>query len=797
MTPDTIVPEVDPIVPAAARHDLRLVPAALAGWLVVLAGLYLGSGVAAALGVAGLLAAGAAVLRGRCAVVLAVGGVTAAVALVVGTQVWQVEHHPVRAAAERGSVATVVVHLRDDPRAVAAPGYGGRQPQPQQVVVHAELEAAKVAGYQWLTGGRVILLAPAQGWTGLLPGQRVRATGLLAVADRSDLTVAVLRVRGGPEVLTPPTAVQRVAERLRSGLRLAARILDPEPAGLLPALVVGDTSAMVPTVQAEFRVAGLTHLTAVSGANVAILCGVVLGLARLARMGPRTAVVLAGLVLVGFVILCRPSPSVLRAAVMGAVTLLALVLGRRRSAVPALCAAILTLLLVDPALGGDPGFTLSVLATGALVLLAPGWTAALRRHGVPPGIAEALAVPAAAHVVTAPVVAGLSGQLSLVAVLTNLLVTPAVAPATVLGVLAAVLGAVHPGAAAVVVQLAGPAVSWLVAVGHQGAAVPDGVVQWPGGACGALLLALVVVAVLLAMRAHRLRVLAAAGLVGALLVLVPTRFVSPGWPATGWVMVACDVGQGDAVVLATGEPGRAVLIDTGPDPALVAACLDRLGIRRLALVVISHLHADHIGGLAGALRGRAVSAVALGPGRSPPWAFAQILRATEVAHVPLVAVAAGQRLSWPALALDVLAPLRDPPPVADHQAEVDGTAVNNTSVVLKATTAAGRVLLTGDVELDAQADLLAARTDLRAEVLKVPHHGSRFNAEEFLATVRPRVAIVSVGAHNSYGHPSQHVLDGLTEAGAWVLRTDLNGDVAVVGNPRLQVVARGTAVLSP
>jgi competence protein ComEC len=781
----------------ATPHDLRLVPAALVGWAVVLSGLYLGALVATALGAAGLLVAGAAALRGRSAVVLAMGGVAAALALVVGTQAWQVEHHPVRVAAEHGSAATVVVHLSDDPKAVASPNYGGQQPHPQRVVVHAELEAAQVAGYQWRTGGRVVLLAPAQGWTGLLPGQRVRATGLLAASDRSDLTVAVLRVRGGAEVLSAPTAVQRVAERLRSGLRRTAGVLDPESAGLLPALVVGDTSAMVPTVDAEFRVAGLTHLIAVSGENVAILCGAVLGLARLVRLGPRTAVMVTGLVLVGFVVLCRPSPSVLRAAVMGAVMLLALVLGRHRSAIPALCTAILVLLLVDPALGGDPGFTLSVLATGALVLLAPGWAAALRRHGVPPGIAEALAVPAAAHVVTAPVVAGLSGQVSLVAVLTNLLATLAVAPATVLGVLAAVLGAWYPGAAVVVVHLAGPAVGWLVSVGHWGAAIPNGVVQWPAGAYGALLLALIVVVALFAMRAHRLRVLAAAGLVGALLVLVPTRFVSPGWPAAGWVMVACDVGQGDAVVLATAEPGRAVLVDTGPDPGPVSACLDRLGVRRLALVVLSHLHADHIGGLAGALRGRAVSAVALGSGRSPSWAFAQVLRTAELARVPVVALTAGQRLSWPGLALDVLAPLRDPPPIGDHQAEVNGTVVNNTSVVLGASTPAGRVLLTGDVELEAQADLLATGIDLRADVLKVPHHGSRYDTEEFLAAVRPRVAIVSVGAHNRYGQPSQHVLDTLTEAGARVMRTDLKGDIAVVGGPRLQVVARGAMVRAP
>ncbi|MCA1695829.1 MAG: ComEC/Rec2 family competence protein, partial [Actinobacteria bacterium] len=657
----------DPLAPVPARHDLRLVPAVLVSWAVVLSGLYRGSLVAAALGAAGLVLAAAAALCGRSAAVLAVGGVTAAVALVVGTQTWQVEHHPLRSAARSGSVTTLVVHLRDDPRPVASPGYGGRQPQIQQVVIHAELEAAVVAGRQWRTGGRVILLAPAHGWIGLLPGQRVRTTGLLAAPNRFDLTVAVLRVRGEPDVLSAPSAVQRVAERLRSGLRLAARVLDPEPAGLLPALVVGDTSAMMPTVEAEFRAAGLTHLIAVSGTNVAIVCGVVLGLARLTGLGARTAVMLAGLTLVGFVVLCRPSPSVLRAAVMGGVMLLALVLGRRRSAVPALCGAVLVLLLVDPSLGNDPGFALSVLATGALVLLAPGWSAALRRHGVPPGIAEALAVPAAAHVITAPVVAGLSGQVSLVAIMTNLLATPAVAPATILGVLTAVVAVLHPGAAVVVVHMAGPVVSWLVEVGHQGAAVPDGVLRWPDGAFGALLLALIVAVVLLAMRAHRLRVLAAAGLVGALLVLVPTRFVSPGWPAPGWVMVACDVGQGDAVVLATAEPGRAILIDTGPDPESVSACLDRLGVRRLALIVLSHLHADHIGGLVGALHGRAVSAVALGPGRSPPWALAEVLRTAAVARVPVVALTAGKRLSWPGLVLDVLAPLRDPPPVGDHQ----------------------------------------------------------------------------------------------------------------------------------
>ena len=774
--------------------DLRLLPAALAAWAVALAGLHLGWLAAAALGAAGIgaVVAGARSRRRWSAALLGAGGVAAALALVVGGHAWTAGHHPVHLAADRGAAVTLEVVLRDDPRPVASPGYGGRPGGAERVVVRSELASARIGDRQWVGGGRLVLLAPAEGWTGLLPGQRVRAQGLLAPAGRADLTIAVLRVRGAPQVLQEPSAMHELAGRLRTGLRDASAVLAPEPAGLLPALVVGDTSAMVPAVREEFRAAGLTHLTAVSGTNVAIVCGAVLGLARLARAGPRTAAVVAGIALVGFVVLARPSPSVLRAAVMGGVTLLALVLGRGRSALPALSAAVIGLLVVDPALGGDPGFALSVLATGALVLVAPGWAAGLRAHGVPIGLAEALAVPAAAHLVTAPVVAGLSGEVSLVAIPANLLAVPAVAPATVLGVLTAVLAPLHPGLGEFVVHLAGPAVGWLVAVGRHGAAVPDGVLRWPGGVPGGLLLATVTLVAVLCLRGHRFRVLAAAATVGALLVLVPTRYVSPGWPAPGWVVVACDVGQGDAVVLATGQPGRAVLVDAGSDPGPIGACLDRLGVRQLALVVVSHLHADHVGGLAGALRGRSVAAVALGPGRSPPWAFEEVRDIAAAAGTPLVALGAGQRLAWPGLVLDVLGPRRPPAASTDRDAEVDGSVVNNASVVLRASTPAGRVLLTGDVELEAQAELLTSGVDLRAEVLKVPHHGSRYSAQEFLAAVRPRVALISVGAGNNYGHPAREVLGALGSGGTRVLRTDLGGDLAVTATPTgPAVVARG------
>ena len=416
--------------------------------------------------------------------------------------------------------------------------------------------------------------------------------------------------------------------------------------------------------------------------------------------------------MLGFVVLARPSPSVVRAAVMGAVVLLALASGRRRSAVPALAAAVLVLVLVDPALAVDPGFGLSVSATAALVLLAPGWADGLRRRGLPGWAAEALAVPTAAFLVTAPLVAGLSGQLSLVTVLANLLAVPAVAPATVLGVLAAVLSPLGRPVAELCAWAAAPAVGWLVLVGDRSAAVPGAAVPWPDGMSGGLLLAAVVVLLLVLGRVRRFRALLAAMSVGVALVLVPTRVVSPGWPPAGWSVIACDVGQGDAIVLATGEPGWVVLVDAGPDDGVVDGCLDRLGVRGLALVVLSHLHADHVGGLGGALRDRAVAAVAVGPVTEPQWALRDVADRAAAAGAPLVQLGAGQRLRWPRLLIEVIGP-RHPSAGIDPD---DGTAVNDSSLVLRAATPAGSVLLSGDIELSAQLDLVDAGVPLRARL---------------------------------------------------------------------------------
>ncbi|MFB9727351.1 DNA internalization-related competence protein ComEC/Rec2 [Haloechinothrix salitolerans] len=764
-----------------ARHDFRLVPAAMTVWLAGLLGL-LGTWWLAALCGGGVLATSVlpAVRRsgfGRRHGAAALGVVGVLCAVPVTLVLHGAEHDPLRTVAASGGEAVLDVALTSRARAIRAAGYAGEPSGGGRVVLHADVERAVVEGEPVASTGRVLLIASGEGWSGLVPGQRLRATGTLAPASSGELLVAVLRVRAEPTRVTSAPWWQRAARSMRHALRaVSAGVLDPDEAGLLPGLVVGDTSALPLRVEEEFLDAGMSHLTAVSGSNVVIVVGAAFVLLRLLRIGPRASAVIGGAVLLGYVILVGSEPSVSRAGVMGAVGLLALALGRNRSALPALAFSVIVLVLADPAMAVSIGFALSVVATAALVLLAPTWVAAARRRGVPAGVAEGIAVPLAAFVATTPIIAGTSGEVSLVTVAANVLATPVVAPATVLGVVAAGCAMVAPALAEAAVWLAGPLVSWLVLVAREAASVPGAVIGWPDGWWGGLVAAFMCIGVLVAVRSRLLLTVLTAGSVGVAIVAIPVFVVMPGWPPPRWVFVACDVGQGDGLVLSTGERGSAVVVDAGTELGDIDRCLDRLDVERVPMVVLSHLHADHIGGLAAVLDGRAVGAIAVGEGRTPDWAWRQVVATGRRFDVTVLELSAGQRLTWPSLRLRVLGPRYVPPPDPD----ADGTEVNNASVVLKAETSAGSVLLTGDVELAAQADLLAAGEDLRADVLKVPHHGSSSTLPRFLDVVDPTVAVISVGARNRYGHPNTMLIDELRSGGAAVVRTDISGDIALV-----------------
>ncbi|MFU8874803.1 ComEC/Rec2 family competence protein [Micromonospora sp. SL4-19] len=774
--------------------DLRLAGLAMAAWLAALAGLHqtataaaalaaVAAGLAAVVGLhlCGLLGRPAAPLRrvGWIAVAVLLGIVCGSAATAARLAVRDAA--PVRALVAERALVTAELVVRDDPRPVrGAPG------RPATLLLRADLVRLTDSAGRQVTGSvRGLVLATDPAWRALLPGQRASARGRLSAPRGGDLTAAVLSVTAPPTLRGRPPWVQRAAGTLRAGLQRACEPLPDEQGGLLPGLVVGDTSRLPPAVEEDFRTTGMTHLNAVSGSNVAIVVGAVLLLARWARAGPRTAAVLCVLALVGFVILVRPSPSVVRAAAMGAIGLAALAAGRPRAALPALAAAVTVLVLLDPELAGDPGFTLSVCATGGLLLLAPGWRDALRRRGVPVGLAEALAVPAAAQLACGPVIAGLSGTVSLVAVPANLLVVPAVAPATVLGVIAAVVSPVWPSGAEFAAWLASWPAWWLVMVARQGARLPAGTLPWPGGVTGALLLAALTVALLFATRRPLARRLVAVCAVAVLLGTLPVRLLASGWPPTGWVIVACAVGQGDAVVLPVAA-GRAVVVDAGPDPAGVDACLRRLGVREVPLLVVSHFHADHVGGIAGVFRGRRVADVVTPQWSEPPFGVSQVRAAAHDGAAVLRAVPAGWRWRAGGTELTVLGP---PYPLRGSRSDP-----NNNSLVLAATVAGVRILLPGDAETEEQRALLETLPPgaVRADVLKVAHHGSAYQDPEFLDEVRPAVALVSVGVDNDYGHPNPGLLDRLTRAGARVLRTDTDGDVAAVrGGHGLAVVAGG------
>ncbi|MEU6012679.1 ComEC/Rec2 family competence protein [Streptomyces sp. NPDC047515] len=719
---------------------------------------------------------------------------------------------PVLGLAQRFARVEAEVTVTSDAR-WTLPRVRGDHSTPASLLMDAEITAlTRPDGAVTRLSTPVLLIVPpgrstAQ-WQQLLPSTRLRVEGRLAPPlHDGERNTAVLRPegKGPPRVTGPPSSVQRAAGALREGLRQATERLDPDARALLPGLVVGDTSRVTPELQDAFQAADLTHLMAVSGANLAILLVLLIGppgtATRVERRGlaPRLGISLRMTALLGggltlaFVIVCRPEPSVLRAAACGLITLLAIGTGRRRSLIPALAAAVLLLVLYDPWMARSYGFVLSVLATGALLTIAPKWSDALQRRRVPPRLAEALAAAAAAQAMCAPVVVLLASRVSLVAVPCNLLAEFAVAPATVLGFAALALAPVAMPVAELLARIAGWPAGWIASVARTGAALPGAEIDWPDGGRGALLLAALTALVVLSARrvVRRPWVCSAAVLLLLLAVLrpVPLTRVLSGWPPPDWAFAMCDVGQGDSLVLAAGD-GAGVVVDTGPDPRLADRCLRDLGITEVPLLVLTHFHADHVRGLPGVLRGRAVGAIQTTSLDEPPDQVAFVRRTAAVSHVPLMRAVPGERRRIGPLDWQVLWPTGRTGAgavVAGDPAAIPGVGPvprepNDASVALYVRTGGLTLLLLGDLEPPAQQGLLRSFPTLpRVDVLKVAHHGSAHQDPALLRSAHPRLALVSVGRDNPYGHPAPRTVDALRAGGAVVLRTDTDGAIAVTG----------------
>ncbi|MGA1668457.1 MAG: ComEC/Rec2 family competence protein [Candidatus Nanopelagicales bacterium] len=592
------------------------------------------------------------------------------------------------------------------------------------------------------------------------------------------------------EVIEAPGPLGAMANAVRGALRTSLEGAPPRAAALVEGLAVGDETAQPPDLEEQMRVAGLSHLTAVSGGNTSIVVGAVLLVATMVGLGLHVRVALAGAALGAFVVIVGPQPSVLRASVMAIIALLAIITGSRRTGLHALALAVVVLVVLSPSLAASWGFALSVAATGGLVVLAAPiaarWGGGSR---VRQAVVGALALTVGAQITTLPLIAAFGDGLSLVAVPANLLAAPAVGPVTVLGLLAAVVGTVAMGPARVLAGLAEPFAAWIAFVAEATSSWPAATLPWPGGLPGALLATGVSLVLVYVIRRHRGRhervwrpqLVAVASVIVAIVAIVALRVPErAGWPPPGWILVACDVGQGDAVVL-RGDAGGIVVADAGPDPRAINQCLADLGVSHVDLLVLSHHHVDHVGGVPGVLDGRTVGAAVVSPLREPAEPATQV--EAWLADVPTSAARMGEVREVGGITLTVLWPqriIRGPE-----------SAPNNASVVLLAEVQGVRILLLGDVEVSAQ---VALRTSLAApgvDVVKVAHHGSRYQDPALAAWTAGRVAIISVGEGNRYGHPAAETVSAWQQAGAIVGRTDLAGDVAIVAEP-LGVITRRT-----
>jgi competence protein ComEC len=765
--------------------DLRLLIPAGAAWATTAGTLGSTTGTRLGLSAALLVAAlalvsaqrpGAAARRGPVWGLAALTAATCSLALLAsGAHQAVREAGPLHELAAQRSTVVVTGTVSREP--VVRSGRGG-----ETVVLAIAVKAVRARGATTQVAAPVLVVADER-WRAVRWRETVQARGRLAAAGPAEASVAVLRPSAAPESLARPGPVARAADHLRAGLRRAAEPLPPDARGLLPALVIGDTTGTPEDLTEAMLVTGMTHLSAVSGSNVAIVLAVAMGLAAMVGLRRPLRPVWALAVLAGFVVLARPEPSVIRAATMGAIGIIGLSRSRRAAGLPVLSAAVVLLLVVDPWLSRTYGFALSTLATLGLLLFTRAWGRAIGRR-LPQRISSwgpALAIPVAAQLMCAPVVVLLQGSVSTVGVLANLVAAPFVAPATVAGVGAALIAPVSQTAATGLCWLGALPTLAIAQAARVFARVPGGLLPWPDGPPGALLLAVLTVLGLAtgAWAAHQARVRPTVVAAAVLLVVAaatPTSAVT--WPPEQWRLVACDVGQGDALVVAS-APGRAVVVDTGPDPVVLDRCLGRLGVDALDAVVLTHFHADHVQGLPGALRGRPVREILTTPVTDVPHQHRQVQQWAADRGIPVRDLHAGDALVWEQASARVWWPGRQ---------VAGGSAANNASVVLEVHAGPVDALLLGDVEREAaRAILLALRRDPAMaaaagslDAVKTPHHGSANLDAELMAAVRAPIAIVSVGKDNDYGHPAPSHLQVLRRNGYAVFRTDQRGDIALV-----------------
>ena len=622
----------------------------------------------------------------------------------------------------------------------------------------ARAQFVSAGGKNFQLRAPIRIVTPSRTVAHLLPGQKIhfRATAVLSKEAR---VCALVFVQGDIEVRTEASRWANTLASIRNGLRINSGTGDA--GALIPGMVLGDTSKQSPIFKADMKRSGLTHLVAVSGANFAIVSAFVLWGMQFFVRSIRWRLFATSLFLASFIALVRPSPSVLRAAAMAAVLLVAKGSRRPSDSLPALGFAIAAVVIGDPWQARDAGFALSVLATAGLLLFAPRIISWLSKY-LPKLISEALAPPIAATIFCSPALIAIAGYLAPMSVIANLLAAPAVAPITIIGFIAALISPVAPfltRALIFVIHFPAAFITWIA---HWAA-------QFPVLKMSSAILLLLLVGLWFArtlLQAHWKKYVAI-----ALCFLLFISWIGR-WPGGNWSVANCDIGQGDSSVINLGNH-RGIVIDVGPDAGLEDACLKALGIREIPLLILSHFHADHVEGLPGLLKKRNVGQVWVSNNTDPIFESARVQSWLKGINIQVVTRGMQSRISN--IDINVLWPLTSTQQFASNPG--DGSSINNSSIATMITSPDFSLFTAGDLEPPVQELLRADLTHV--DIYKVCHHGSKYQDPEFMANLSPAIAMISVGAGNTYGHPAAQTLAALTRLGARVVRTDTDGAIAI------------------
>jgi competence protein ComEC len=618
----------------------------------------------------------------------------------------------------------------------------------------------------------------------------LRSVGIdaaMAVQRASDIRVVA---RGGGHLIL--AAAYGLRARLTAFMQGS---LPGAEGALLSSLLLGDDGAIAPGLRETFRSAGLLHVLVVSGAQVALVVGSILWLGRLVRAPPQPAAAAAAGAVAFFALMTGWVPSVGRATVMALVGIAALLLRRDRDAYTALAMAALVLLVAQPALVADLGFQLSFAATWGLLYVAPALAG--RIPAGPPALRSLIGMTVGAQMAVLPLLAYHAGRISLAGFVANLIVVPIVGLLVPVGFAAAAIGLAAPALGGAALAVLRPVLALLMSTAEVFAHLPGATVMvvppgLPVLAAAYAGLAVATEALRGTVRVTPPRAVTALCAVAAVVLWMQVAAASPG----DLVITVLDVGQGDSILVQS-PGGAAMLIDGGGDldgrPSgydvgahRVVPALRRLGVRALDVVVLSHPHEDHAGGLVAVLKNFRVDLVLDAGVPHPAPSYVALLKEIERSHIPYRLARRGMHLDLgDGVSVTVLHP--EEPLLLGT-----GSDPHLNCIVLRVAYGDITVLLTGDIEAPIEWKLLDGGDDLRSTVLKVGHHGSETSTTpEFLDAVRPAVAVISVGAWNPFGHPRRRTLDALDAAGAAVFRTDRHGAISLTTDGRRLWVRTG------